>query len=346
VVTSEPLAVFSRFGPGAGGARVRVFDWLRETGVPVSVFCFESAPRRVGPAGLLLHPVRAFSSHLRSASAVRRLCAARAFVYSGVSPLSAGRLEERLATSTQLIVDLDDALFFDDSTSFRRHFIAEKCRRMVMRADRVVAGNAYIADWATKYCKDVRIVPSCVRISDYLPKAHFDVASTPRAVWIGSPSTEQYLSGWAEPLLRHHRKSGLRLVVISSGSASLGPLDAMLDRVEWDPTSTTKLGEYDFGIMPLKDGRFERGKCGYKLLQYGASCLPTIANPVGVNEALLSGFGALAPRSPDDVEAAIDQLLGWSAFRRAEVGHRSRLFVEAGFSYSSRQSDWEDAVCN
>jgi glycosyltransferase involved in cell wall biosynthesis len=42
-------------------------------------------------------------------------------------------------------------------------------------------------------------------------------------------------------------------------------------------------GMFHVGIMPLVDGPFERGKCGYKLVQYMAAGLPVIASPVGVN---------------------------------------------------------------
>jgi glycosyltransferase involved in cell wall biosynthesis len=45
---------------------------------------------------------------------------------------------------------------------------------------------------------------------------------------------------------------------------------------------------FDVGVMPLADALWERGKCGYKLIQYMASGLPVVALAVGVNKRLLS----------------------------------------------------------
>ena len=39
--------------------------------------------------------------------------------------------------------------------------------------------------------------------------------------------------------------------------------------------------------MPLYDKGWEKGKCGFKLIQYMASKLPVIASPVGINSDLI-----------------------------------------------------------
>ena len=47
--------------------------------------------------------------------------------------------------------------------------------------------------------------------------------------------------------------------------------------------------------MPLPDSPWERGKCGFKLIQYMAAGLPVVASPVGVNDRIVSpGVGYLA----------------------------------------------------
>ena len=39
----------------------------------------------------------------------------------------------------------------------------------------------------------------------------------------------------------------------------------------------------DIGVGPVPDAPYERGKCGYRLLQFGAAGVPFVASPVGVN---------------------------------------------------------------
>ena len=46
---------------------------------------------------------------------------------------------------------------------------------------------------------------------------------------------------------------------------------------------TLDLVSSDIGLAPLPDDRYTRGKCGFKVLQYAAAGLPTVASPVGVN---------------------------------------------------------------
>ncbi len=43
------------------------------------------------------------------------------------------------------------------------------------------------------------------------------------------------------------------------------------------------LQQLDIGIMPLPNAPWERGKCGYKLIQYMSCGMPVVASAVGVN---------------------------------------------------------------
>ena len=55
-----------------------------------------------------------------------------------------------------------------------------------------------------------------------------------------------------------------------------------IDYVPWrEATEADELARCHVGVMPLVDGPWERGKCGYKLIQYMAAGRASVASPVG-----------------------------------------------------------------
>jgi glycosyltransferase involved in cell wall biosynthesis len=63
--------------------------------------------------------------------------------------------------------------------------------------------------------------------------------------------------------------------------------------------------------MPLVDHPWERGKCGYKLVQYMASGLPVVASPVGVNTELVAhGINGFLASSAAEWVDGISRLVG------------------------------------
>jgi glycosyltransferase involved in cell wall biosynthesis len=92
----------------------------------------------------------------------------------------------------------------------------------------------------------------------------------------------------------------------------------------------------DIGIMPLLDRPFQRGKSGYKLVQYMACGLPVVASPVGVNTRIVaSGHNGLLASSTDEWRAALARLLDDSALRKA-MGKASRTLAEQSYSLASQ----------
>ena len=101
----------------------------------------------------------------------------------------------------------------------------------------------------------------------------------------------------------------------------------------WSEDSETDfIRQIDIGIMPLVDGPWERGKCGYKLIQYMASGVPVIASPVGVNVEIVDGnqCGLLAD-NPVEWESSLRKLLG-NADQRLHYGRARRMAVETKYT--------------
>jgi len=115
----------------------------------------------------------------------------------------------------------------------------------------------------------------------------------------------------------------------------------MLDWVAWRPClPEDALADFDVGLMPLRDTRYERGKCAYKLLEYGAAGLPAIASPVGVNREIIEASGIPAPSAPSDWLDALLEILSVAAAERAHRGWALRQVVEERFDYDVWLPEW------
>jgi glycosyltransferase involved in cell wall biosynthesis len=86
------------------------------------------------------------------------------------------------------------------------------------------------------------------------------------------------------------------------------------------------------GIMPLADTEWERGKCGYKLIQYMAAARPVIASPVGVNREIVEhGVNGFLASTTEDWRAALNRLRDDPALRQ-RMGLAARERVAARYA--------------
>jgi len=115
----------------------------------------------------------------------------------------------------------------------------------------------------------------------------------------------------------------------------------------WSEASeVAEIQQFDIGIMPLPDEPFERGKCGYKLIQYMACGKPVVASPVGANTSIvrdgIEGFLA-------STDAEWMQLLGIlcddNALRQ-RMGAAGRVRVEAEYSLQVAAPHLERLLCS
>lgn len=340
-----PLTVVSPYGPVGASTRVRVYDWLRHLGWPARRYEYLGQGSS-HPAVLARASFEAMTAERGLRELVRR-GSDNLLLQREASPFSRGRLEVAiLRSAAHGVFDFDDALQWDHGEGGIARRIApkaEKCLAAVRAADRVIAGNDYLADWASGWANDVVVIPSCVEPSDYLPKTDYRLHDPPRIGWLGSSTAEAHLSIAASGLLHAHRLTGARLNVVSGGRASLGPLDVMTDRRPWRlDTLASEMASWDIAVAPLRDSVMARGKCAYKLLQYGAAGLPVLGSPVGVNSRVLAGFGGGAVDRGDWADALL-ALLGDES-RRQTSGSGARAHVSEQWSFATWSARWSAAV--
>jgi hypothetical protein len=267
------------------------------------------------------------------------------------SRLTRGGREARLLRDASLgVYDLDDGLPWDDGTlpglgrwwkrPFPRSLVA---RRAASAADRVVAGNDTIAEWASSLCGDVVVVPTCVEPAEYARRTSWAIVGDPVIGWIGSPATEHYLGDITEALVEVHRRTGARVEIVSGAGSVPATIADFATRRTWTADAVSWISGWDVGLMPLRDGVYERAKCGYKLLQYAAAGVPAVGSPVGVNRQMLAAMDGLAPESMADWVEAICATVSEPESVRGERARRGFDLAQR-YSYETWETRWREAV--
>ena len=213
--------------------------------------------------------------------------------------------------SKKIIYDFDDAVMYSPKAPERNslfHFL--RFRRSARLADLVMAGNSYLAEHARRYNSNVYVVPTGLNTEDYrlepVPKADGRI----RLVWIGSKATLRYLAqieGALEQVGSRFEHVVLRIIC----DAFLELRSLQVEKRHWSrQKQALDLVSSDIALAPLSDDRYTRGKCGFKILQYGAASLPVVASPVGVNaEYVQNGVTGLHATDISDWVDKIGQLV-------------------------------------
>lgn len=174
------------------------------------------------------------------------------------------------------------------------------------RAEKIIAGNDYIANFLEKYNKNICVVPTAVDGSAYRMRKKLD--ATFRIGWTGTSSNFDFLYE-IEPAIKEMvvRHPNIKIKIIADKEPRFDKIPSInVEFVRWSPDiEATELNTFSVGIMPLKDNEWTRGKCSFKLVQYMASGIPTIASPVGANLTLNSydTYGRYASTLEEWIEA-------------------------------------------
>ena len=249
-------------------------------------------------------------------------------------PCGAVSLEKILLSGMPYVLDFDDAWFhgYDmHRLKIIRMALGRRLDKLMAGARLVIGGNDYLLDRAKAAGATwVEKVPTVIDINRYpLVTENRSENYIPRVVWIGSPSTVRYLKEIAEPLAELAKNISFKLRIIG---ADLELDGVPIESVKWtEDSEVAAISECDVGVMPLIDSPWERGKCGYKLIQYMACSLPVVASPVGVNtEIVQEGHNGFLATTTSEWMHALGQLLTDQDLR-SRMGEDGRARVEATY---------------
>ncbi len=236
-----------------------------------------------------------------------------------------------------IIVDLDDAIFHMYDTHANaavRTVLGRKMHPLLRNATAITVGNAYLAAYAAAVNPAVTIIPTVVDTAPYRP-ADPRPAGPLTVGWIGSPSTWRYAEQILPDILPLIEAHGARFLAVGAGPA--GDRWPGIENRTWTEASEiASVQDMDIGIMPLPDERWARGKCGYKLIQYMACGLPTIASPVGVNaDIVVAGETGFLARDATEWAAALERLIADPTLR-TRLGAAGRTRAVERYSLQSQ----------
>lgn len=232
-----------------------------------------------------------------------------------------------LKTKSPRVFDVDDAIWLDEGKGF-----SDKIAKGV---DKIFAGNEYIADWFSKYNKNISIIPTAVDTNVYKSILHNHDVFT--IGWIGTSGNFQYLYQIENQLLLFFKqKPNAKIKIIADRfPVELKKIQPYVEFVKWDKYSHVKeMDNFTVGIMPIEDNLWTRGKCSFKMLQYMSMEKPVIVSSVGMNKQVLersfNTFGIGVTPGGDWVEPLLylyneDQI-------RKSFGKHGRLLIKEYYS--------------
>ena len=345
---SAPLKLLALSPVPAEGAgcRFRVMQYvpaLEQAGFSVTVAPFFDAAffELVYKPG---HYAEKFGAFLRQSAERLKLLMSRDrydafFIYREAYPFGPALFEALLshAPGRPLVYDFDDAIFMNNSSEANQFASVlkypQKVAAIIRRSALVLAGNEYLANYARAYNANVTVLPTCVDTNVFVPRPTPKPAGDPLVVgWIGTPTTAAYLKSLAPSISRLAARHPFEMRV--SGSGAPLEFEGVKTRNEkWSLAKEVELfNTCDIGVYPLKDNEWEKGKCGFKAIQFMACGVPVVAAAVGVNRDIIqdgvNGFLASTEQEWDD---KVGRLLGDAELRR-RVGAAGRRTIEERYS--------------
>ncbi|RMH56167.1 MAG: glycosyltransferase [Candidatus Hydrogenedentota bacterium] len=227
--------------------------------------------------------------------------------------------------SALLLFDFDDAIFLPKFPGAARRF-----RLCTSLADGVILENNFNRRHVLPFNENILKITGPVDCRYYTPRA--DKPSGQCLGWLGSPSTEIYLSLIVEPLRRlldEFPDAELLLV-----GATHKPFEHRRIRlVPWSLSAEKdSLTRMDIGLMPLKASDWERGKGGYKALVYMAMEIVPVVTPLEISaEIVEDGITGYHATDKEEWYERLKYLLN-SPEQRRSMGRNARNRVLQNYS--------------
>lgn len=245
----------------------------------------------------------------------------------------------------KVIFDFDDSIWLPNVSPGNKKLEwlknYNKTKTLIGFADFVIAGNKYLADYASLFNNQVHIIPTTIDTTYHNNKIK-KLTNQPICIgWTGTATTIKHFETAVPFLLKLKLKYKDQIYFKVIGESKYSNKDLDITGTQWNlETEIEDLSELDIGIMPLPNDEWSQGKCGFKGLQYMALAIPTIMSPVGVNKDILeNGVNGFLADSESDWLAIISKLIE-SKSLRTQIGLAGRKTIEEKYSVEANKNKY------
>jgi glycosyltransferase involved in cell wall biosynthesis len=245
-------------------------------------------------------------------------------------------------TGKPILFDFDDAIWKMDVSDGNKRLAwlkkPGKTANIIALADKVIAGNTYLKDYAVHHNEQVVLIPTTIDTDVHQPIAFNKNRAVVTIGWSGSNTTIKHFKAIEPVLLQLKEKYKDQIQFVVYGSEAYRHKQLGIQGVKWTAESEVAIiNSFDIGLMPLPDDEWSKGKCGLKGLSYMACEVATIMSPVGVNtEIIQHNINGLLANDHSDWLTAISDLID-NESKRLQLAKAGRKAIEDLYSKKSQE---------
>ncbi len=267
------------------------------------------------------------------------------FLYRDATPFGPPIFEWMLSKifRKKIVYDFDDAIWTTDLDKKQWLKIwlrsPSKTNKIIKWAWKISAGNDYLCNYAKQFNSNVVLNPTTIDTERLHNKIKNQKTSRLVIGWTGSHSTLKYLDPMVDILAKLEQEFEFDFLVICDKKPAwtLKSLRFLPWKID---TEIQDLSSMNFGLMPLPDDEWAKGKCGFKALQYMALGMPAVVSPVGVNTEIVDdGINGFVCQTNEEWEIAIRKLLRDETLR-TQMGENARMKIVRKFSVLSNTGNF------
>lgn len=237
-------------------------------------------------------------------------------------------VEKLLLLNKTYCLDYDDYVGAEYvQNNFKKKLFKKKLEKLVAKSKFTTVGNKWYFELFDNH-PSLYYLPTNIDIEKYEVFKKVNMNQNDLAefliVWIGSKSTSKYLEIIKDPFFKLAKRYNVSLNVIGGVCPFNHP---KIKHIKWEEsTEIFEISKGDVGIMPLYDTLWEKGKCGFKLIQYMGVGLPVLASSSPANNEIIDNNGFICTGTMDwfeKLECLILQkelrmIMGQNSYTRAK----------------------------